>query len=233
MSKLKFDQDGEKNLVSGVDHVVLYKKETTSSTTTWKGYKWNGITSWEKSPDGGDSNKIRADNIVYAVLRGRESYAGTVNCYSFPKEFYPCIGAIAVTVGNATVYAHEQDHEYFRACYREVLMNESGKYGYRYHVLYNLSAGPSDETAETMDDSIDPEEFGFELEGSAFTDTVGGKTLSLCEWTFDITGEEGDSGLDPTYQGWIDTLYGTDGSGSTTGTDPQCPNPSALFVVHT
>lgn len=227
MAKLTFDELADRKVVAGVDHAVLYKKTVSGDTITWGGVAWNGFTSFEKSNDGGDATTLWADNIAYLKLRGRESFAGTINCYTFPKEFYPCIGATAITVGDSgpSVYAHEQEHEVFRLCYREVLYDGNGQYGWRYHVLYNLTAGPSDETAETLDDSIDPQEFSFDVEGTPVAWSA--KSMTACEWTFDLESLNEDTATG-TVKGWIDTLYGN--NASTSAKTSSCPDPAALFV---
>lgn len=229
MAKLTFDALTDRNVVAGIDHAVLFKKSGSGSSATWPGTAWNGFTSFEKSNDGGDATTLWADNIAYLKLRGRESFAGTINCYTFPPAFYPCIGATAVSVGTGTtsdVYAHEQDHEVFRLCYREALYNGNGQYGWRYHVLYNLTAGPSDETAETLDDSIDPQEFSFDVEGTPVTWTD--QSMTACEWTFDLDALDEDDATGPV-KAWIETLYGNDATSS--AKTSACPDPEDLFTA--
>lgn len=214
MAVLVFDQAAERKYENGVDHAVLYTGEG------WKGVAWNGMTSIDTAPDGGETEALWADNIKYAVMRGAVSYAATINCYTFPEEFNACLGNKKVTVGDKEVYIHEQMGEFFRLCYRTALNNaEKGLYGYRYHVVYGLACDPSDMTYETIDDSPDAVEFGFDVEGSPAQLTSGGTVYSACEFTFDV--ELADIATDPR----LKKLYGG------ASTEASCPDPDELFAA--
>lgn len=214
MAKLDFDQATDRKYENGVDHAVLY------TGADWTGVAWNGMTSIDTAPDGGDTEALWADNIKYAVMRGAVSYAATINCYNYPEEFNPCLGNKKIEVGGKTVYIHEQMGENFRLAYRTTLNNaEKGLTGYRYHVVYGLACDPSDITYETIDDSPDAVEFGFDVEGSPAQLTVDGNVYSACEFTFDVA--LADIITDPR----IKILYGSN------DTDAKCPDPNTLFAA--
>lgn len=214
MAKLVFDQATERKYENGVDHAVLY------TGASWTGVAWNGMTSIDTAPDGGETEALWADNIKYAVMRGAVSYAATINCYTYPEEFNPCLGNKKIEVGGKTVYVHEQMGENFRMAYRTTLNNaEKGLTGYRYHVVYGLACDPSDMTYETIDDSPDAVEFAFDVEGSPAQLKNGEKVYSACEFTFDV--DEADIATDPRIQ----ILYGT------AEADAKCPDPDTLFAA--
>lgn len=214
MGKLDFDQATERKYENGVDHAVLY------TGTDWKGVAWNGMTSIDTAPDGGETEALWADNIKYAVMRGAVSYAATINCFTYPEEFNACLGNKKVTVGGKDVYVHEQMGENFRMAYRTTRNNaEKGLIGYRYHVVYGLVCDPSDMTYETIDDSPDAVEFAFDVEGSPAQLKNGEKVYSACEFTFDV--DEADIATDPRIQ----ILYGT------AEADAKCPDPDTLFAA--
>ena len=78
MAELIFDAPLDRKYENGVDHAVLY----TLSSEKWKGYAWNGMTSIDVSPDGGEAQALWADNMKYANMRGAVSYAAIIvnNC---------------------------------------------------------------------------------------------------------------------------------------------------------
>ena len=57
MTKLLWDQTGEKLYSTGVDHGVLYVHDGTNYGT---GVAWNGLTSFQTSSDGGTPSAIYA-----------------------------------------------------------------------------------------------------------------------------------------------------------------------------
>ena len=65
MSKLTWDNEGERLFETGVSEVALYPFQTNGYT---KGVAWNGVSSITDSPGGAESNKIYADNIEYLNL---------------------------------------------------------------------------------------------------------------------------------------------------------------------
>ena len=54
MSKLKWDQIGERIYETGLDHGVLYP--VTKSGTYDKGVAWNGLSAVNESPSGAEAN---------------------------------------------------------------------------------------------------------------------------------------------------------------------------------
>ena len=82
MSKLVWDQDGQRQYEAGVDHCVLYTDNSTNSK--WEGVAWNGITSITESPEGADETELWADNIKYGGIRSAEKYGGTIEAYTWP-----------------------------------------------------------------------------------------------------------------------------------------------------
>ena len=214
MAKLVFDAPKDRQYENGVDHVVLY----TLNASKWTGVAWNGVTSIDCSPEGGETQALWADNIKYANMRGAVSYAGTLNCYHFPKEFDACLGNVEI-VKDSGVYAHEQEGDPFRLVYRTALNDaERGRYGYRYHIVYGLTCDPADFTYDTTDDSPDAAEFAFDMSGTPITHTASGKTA--CEFTFDYDETKTNTKLDAL----LDTLYGSSSK------EAECPDPDTLFT---
>ena len=77
MSKLKWDQVGERIAETGVDQGVLYPFETI---TFGEGVPWNGLTSVNKAPTGGEPSPFYADNQKYLELMSEEEFAASIGC---------------------------------------------------------------------------------------------------------------------------------------------------------
>ena len=69
MSKLVWDQTGEKLYETGVKMGVLYLQE---SGTYPKGVAWNGLTAVTESPSGAEATALYADDIKYLSLMSNE-----------------------------------------------------------------------------------------------------------------------------------------------------------------
>ena len=52
-----------------------------------KGVPWNGLTSIEENPSGGEPTKIYANNGAYLTMLSLEEYKATVKAYMYPDEF--------------------------------------------------------------------------------------------------------------------------------------------------
>ena len=78
--RIKWDASGEKIYETGVDHGVLYPKTLTGASVTElnggynTGVAWNGLTSVNENPSGGEANPIWADNIKYLNLVSKEDF---------------------------------------------------------------------------------------------------------------------------------------------------------------
>ena len=66
MSKLVWDQTGERYYETGVKQGVLYPMQ--EGGTYNKGVAWNGLTAVTESPSGAESNPLYADDIKYLSL---------------------------------------------------------------------------------------------------------------------------------------------------------------------
>ena len=97
MAKLVWDQVGQKTYETGTDHAVLFPMQDNG--TYGAGVAWNGITGFTESPSGAENTDLWADNIKYVSLRSAEDYGATIEAYTYPDEFKPCIGEAEVATG--------------------------------------------------------------------------------------------------------------------------------------
>ena len=107
MSRLLWDQLGERIAETGVDQGVLYPFETGVFKT---GVAWNGLTSVNEAPTGGEPSSFYADNQKYIEILSEEEFAASIGCYTYPDAFKACIGEVEIIPG---VTVSQQSHRPF------------------------------------------------------------------------------------------------------------------------
>ncbi|MDT3386175.1 MAG: hypothetical protein LIR46_00170 [Bacteroidota bacterium] len=223
MSKLVWDQIGEKLWETGVDMCVLFP--INAQGTHENGVAWSGITAINESPSGAEPTKIYADNIVYGVVMSPEEDALTIEAFTYPDEYAECIGE--AIVGNGGAIIKQQTHKHFGLAYRTMIGNdtEGTNHGYKIHIFWDCVAGASEDSNSTINDS--PEQ----------------KTFSWSVTTLPVAA----SGFQPTASMVIDStklaegkltqiknlLYGTDAEGQTAGTESTLPSFDTLKGILT
>ena len=165
MAKLVWDKTSEHLYETGNDHAVVYPYNSTSKAYD-SGVAWNGITGITESPSGADETALYADNIKYLSLRAAEEYGMTVTAYTYPDEFAELDGsAFAEDLPGVRIY--QQARKTFGMSYRTIIGNdtESNDYGYKLHLVYGLTASPSERGYSTVNDSPEAIEFSWEMTG--------------------------------------------------------------------
>lgn len=119
MSKLVWDQTGERFYETGVKNGVLYVQEAGAYP---KGVAWNGLTAVTESPSGAEASPLYADDIKYLNLMSNEEFGATIEAYTYPEEFAACDGSAALSTG---VYIGQQPRKAFGLCYRTTLGNDT------------------------------------------------------------------------------------------------------------
>ena len=158
---IEWDKAGEHYFESGVSHGVLYPAADNAYP---KGVAWNGLTSFNESPEGGDASDFWADNIKYATLRAAESYGGTIECYTYPDEFAACNGEVELMSG---VTIAQQARKGFGLCFRTEVGNDiDSNVGYKLHLIWGCSCSPSSKDHATINDSPDAGTMSFEFKSN-------------------------------------------------------------------
>jgi hypothetical protein len=221
MTKLAWDKVGEKRYETGVDRGVLYLPNTLGAYVN--GYAWNGLTSVTESPSGAESNKQYADNQVYLNLVSAEEFGGTVEAFTYPKQFELCDGTASPTPG---VAVGQQPRKSFGLAYRTKVGNDLAgtSYGYKIHLIYNALAAPSEKAFNTINDSPEAITFSWELSTTPVdpeTNGADGKPLApTAQLTIDSTT------VDATTLAALETiLYGAP------GVDPRLPSPKEVLAL--
>lgn len=161
MSKIVWDNTGERRYETGVDHGVLYVQNDQGAYP--EGVAWNGLISVSENADGGDPNDLWADNIKYATLRGSENKNLSIEAYNYPPEFEECDGTKEAVAG---VYVAQQPRKTFGMAYRTAIGTDTSPAGdtkYKLHLVYNASCSPSERSYETMNESPDAITFSWDV----------------------------------------------------------------------
>ena len=159
MSKLVWDQIGERYYETGVKNGVVYPFANGAYN---KGVAWNGLTAITESPSGAEPNPLYADDIKYLNIPSVEEYNATIEAYTYPAEFGECIGEKEVAPG---VIITQQTHKAFGYCYRTVLGNDTeyNDYGYKLHIVYGAMAQPTEKAYATVNESPEAMTFSWEI----------------------------------------------------------------------
>ena len=150
MSKLKWDETGERLYETGLDHGILYIMSGNGAYSD--GIAWNGLISVTESPTGAEATPLYADNIKYLNLIAAEDFGATIEAYSYPSEFRQCDGNVIPIPG---VTMGQQARKTFGLCYRTKMGNDiqGDEYGYKLHLIYCALAAPSERAYQTINDS--------------------------------------------------------------------------------
>ena len=159
MSKIVWDQTGERLYETGVNHGVLY---IPISGVYSKGVAWNGLTAVTESPSGAEATALYADDIKYLNLMSTEEFACTIEAYTYPDEFAECDGSASLVAG---VNIGQQPRKTFGLCYRTTIGNDtdSNAHGYKLHMVYGCLAAPSEKAYATINDSPEAITFSWEV----------------------------------------------------------------------
>lgn len=160
MSKIVWDQTGERLYETGVKQGVLYVQDAQG--TYPKGVAWNGLTAVTESPSGAEATPLYADDIKYLNLISTEELGGTIEAYTYPDEFAECDGSASIATG---VYIGQQPRKTFGMCYTTTVGNDvdSNAHGYKLHLIYGALASPSEKAYSTINDSPEAITFSWEF----------------------------------------------------------------------
>jgi hypothetical protein len=214
MTALVWDQTGQRRYETGVDHGVLYMPDAGGAYVN--GVAWNGLTNVTETPTGAEPNAQYADNMKYLNLYSAEEFGATLEAFTYPPEFAQYDGLFVPTPG---VSVGQQGRKVFGLSYRSLVGNDvmGTEAGFKLHLMYGITASPSEKAYTTINDSPEAITFSWELTTVpvAVTDH---KPTSLI--TVDSTEVSASALAD-----LMELLYGT------AGTDPQLPLPDAVIAM--
>lgn len=213
MSKLVWDQIGERFYETGIKKCVLYPY---SNGTYGAGVAWNGITSISESPSGGEPSPQYADNIKYLNLMSNEEIGASIEAFMYPDEFAECDGSANLAEG---VVIGQQTRKQFGLSYVTQIGNDTdgSDHGYKIHLLYGCLASPSEKQYSTINDSPEANTMSWEVTTTP-VEVDGHKPTALI--TIDSTK------VDASKLTALETmLYGT------ADTEPKLPLPAEIITL--
>ncbi len=158
MSKIKWDQTGERYYETGVSKGVLYPYANNAYAN---GVAWNGLINVSESPEGAEATPLYADNIKYLNLMSAEEFKATVEAYTYPDEFAACNGEASLEQG---VSIGQQKRSQFGLSYQTKIGNDvDSELGYKIHLVYGALAAPSEKAYATVNDSPEAITFSWEI----------------------------------------------------------------------
>ena len=218
MSKLVWDQTGDRLYETGVSKGVLYPIQSDGAYS--KGVAWNGLSSVTESPSGAEANPIYADDMKYLNLLSAEEFSATIEAYTYPDEFAECDGSADIATG---VSIGQQKRKVFGLCYRTVLGNDvdSNDHGYKLHLIYGCMAAPSEKAYTSINDSPEAITFSWEVSTTPVNVTGFKPTASI---TIDSTKAKKEK-----LTALEEILYGKDGSD--TSANARLPLPDEIATL--
>lgn len=213
MSKLVWDQVGERLYETGTKKGVLYPFESNAYA---KGVAWNGLTAVTESPSGAEATAIYADDIKYLNLRSAEEFGATIEAYTYPDEFAECDGSAYIAPG---IKIGQQKRKMFGFSYTTTLGNdtEGDDHGYKIHLVYGATASPSEKSYQTINDSPEAITFSWEV-ATTPVEVKGFKPTATLE--IDSTKVAADK-----LTALEDILYGTENA------EPRLPLPDEVVAL--
>lgn len=213
MTKLAWDQVGEKFYETGVDHGVLYLPDEQGVFD--QGVVWNGLTAVTESPSGAEATPMYADNQKYLNLVSAEEYAATIEAFTYPDEFAICEGSATPKPG---ILIGQQGRAVFGFAYRTKIANDlNANLGYKIHLVYNALAAPTEKAHATVNDT--PEAITFSWEVTTTPVEVPGFDPSA---TVVLDSTQLSAGHMKALE---DILYGTEAD------EPRLPRPSEIISI--
>ena len=160
MSRLVWDQIGEREFYTGVEKGVIYP--LSQDGTYPAGAAWNGLVSVTESPSGAEPTALWANNRKYGNLYSTEEFGGTIEAYTYPDEFGECNGEKELVAG---VKLSQQKRKAFGLCYKNNIGNDvdGTSAGYVLHIVYGAMASPSEKAHTTINDSPEAETLSWEF----------------------------------------------------------------------
>lgn len=158
MTKLIWDQIGEKVYETGVYQGVLY-------SSSGNGVVWNGLTSVEEDQSDLKQTPYYLDGVKYFNERSTSDFSGTLKAIYYPDEFLEFDGYQSSAPG--LLLDGQPVRSLFGLSYRTLIGDDiqGTALGYKIHLLYNLTATPSNKNYATNSKSATALEFSWKITG--------------------------------------------------------------------
>lgn len=156
MTRVKWDQPGERLYEAGTDRGMLYEPGGT-------GVVWNGIVGVDELVNS-SITPIHFDGVKIDDIVSVGDFAATLRAFTYPEEFLRYEGMLEDQTG---VFLDDQPPQRFHLAYRTLEGNDLNPLGssYKIHILYNLTALVSQRSYTTVGDDPSAMEFQWDLTG--------------------------------------------------------------------
>jgi hypothetical protein len=163
MTAIVWDNPGDRVFETGLDRGVLYLDDGSA-------IPWNGLTSISEKFNG-ETNPVYYEGVKINDLVTVGSFEGTLKAITYPEEFLELEGFASARPG---AFFGNQPGSPFNLSYRTLVGNDvdAEEHGHKIHVLYNVTAVPSNRNYESLSDN--PELVDFEWDISAVPEEVTG-----------------------------------------------------------
>lgn len=161
MARIEWGAPNSRVYQYGVDRGVLYIPDALGQYVF--AHPWDGLISVELGASGPDSEPLYQDGVKYNHLPSIGDLHGTLTAFTYPDAFLPFDGVLDLGIG---IMADNQPRDsLFGLSYRTWVGDaESGpRKSYKIHLLYNLMAEPKETAHNTLSDSFDISEFGWDI----------------------------------------------------------------------
>ncbi len=153
MAPIVWDEVGSRVYQNGLDRGVLYLPDGSA-------VPWNGLLEIvEKSSK--DSAPVYYDGVKINDLVRPGPFQGSMKALTYPDEFTELEGLAEVSLG---LYLSEQQSKVFGLSYRTRIGNDLDENaGYKIHILYDVSAVPSDKSNATNTQDVSLAAFEWDI----------------------------------------------------------------------
>lgn len=159
MSKLLWDQNGERLYETGVEQAALYP---VTAGAYGVGEAWNGLISVTETPSGAEPTALYANDKKYGELTSAEELGGSIEAYTYPDGFAACNGEATIVAGMKVA---QQTRVPFGLVYKTLIGNDTEgiKHGYKLNIIYNAKVSPSEQANSTVNDSPEAKTMSWEF----------------------------------------------------------------------
>lgn len=151
MAKITWDDRSKYNYESGIDRGVFYPNNSS-------GIPWNGLQSVKETAESSTENIFYVDGIKYTNQITLGDYSATLEAFTYPDEFMEYDGTYDDMFSS-------QPRKTFNLSYRTKSgdsVNGSDAF-YKIHLIYNAIVSPSEKTYLSLDSSVSPLTFSWDI----------------------------------------------------------------------
>lgn len=154
MATIIWDEIGKRYYETGVSKGVFYDSDGY-------GVAWNGLTSIEENTKY-EVQPVYFDGLKFNDIVTVGDFSATLKAFTYPDEFLPYEGVLQDLEG---LFITGQQGDRFGLSYQTIVGNdlEGLDLGYKLHILYNLTAIPSQKSYNTLTLDTEPNEFEWEI----------------------------------------------------------------------